>query len=161
MIQRMQIYFTKTAVVLIAFASLAACGGSSSDSGGDNASEDRKNGFTTSAEINTALTEAGLPCGGLTTVPKADREMGTESAVDIASCELDGEDITLIVWKDNGQRDNYTGLGKTLGCSIGEAFGITSFDFVEGDKWQVSGTSATLADSIADKIGGKAVHVKC
>ena len=139
------------AFVLVAFAGLAACGGSSSD----------PNGFANSEEINMALTGAGLPCGGLATVPMADREMGTESAVDVASCELDGEDITLIVWKDNGQRDNYIGLGKTLGCSVGKAFGITSFDFVEGDKWQVSGTSATLADTIADKIGGKAVHVKC
>jgi hypothetical protein len=111
--------------------------------------------------MSSALNAAGLPCTDYKAIAKDDREMGQENALDVGECDVEGETVQLIVWKDNGQRDNFTGMGKTLGCTMGEAFGVTTFDFVDGDKWQVTGTSETLSNKIADKLEGEAVHIKC
>lgn len=156
----------KIAVIIVATLALASCGGSSSGSdseagGGSSNNSEKKETFASSSEMRDALNAGGLACLEFKSVPKADREMGLEAAVDVAECEVEGESIQLIVWKDNGQRDNYNGMGKTLGCSMGEAFGITSFDWVEGDKWQITGTSQTLAGQLKEKIGGKAIHHEC
>jgi hypothetical protein len=156
----------KIAVIIVATLVLASCGGSSSGSdsaagGGSSNKSEKKDTFASASEMRDALNVAGLACLDFELVPKADREMGLEAAVDVANCEVQGENIQLIVWKDNGQRDNYNGMVKTLGCSMGEAFGITSFDWVEGDRWEINGTSQTLAGQVKDEIGGKAVHHDC
>jgi len=147
---------TKSTLSFLVIFSLAACGGSSNGSAGKKAS-----GFATGAEMSSALNTAGLPCIDYKVIAKDDREMGQENALDVGECDVEGETVQLVVWKDNGQRDNFTGMGKALGCSMGEAFGITTFDFVDGDRWQVTGTSETLSNKIADKLEGKAVHIKC
>ena len=93
--------------------------------------------------------------------PKADREFGQESALDVGACEISGESVDLTIWKDSGQKKNWEGLGKTMGCAFGKAFGITSFDYVDGGLWTISGTSETLANEVANKMDAKAVHVDC
>jgi hypothetical protein len=111
--------------------------------------------------MSRALCESGLSCTELRPFAKVDLEIGQEGALDVGECDLEGETVDLVVWKDNGQRDNFVGMGKTLGCAVGEAFGMTSFHYVEGDKWLVTNTSETLANQIADNFGGKAVHIEC
>jgi hypothetical protein len=111
--------------------------------------------FTNSPEIQRALDEAGLTCTGYQTVPKEDREWGMESAADVGKCELDNETPTLVVGKDIGQKDNWAGMSKQMGCTMGKAFGVSSFDYVSGNRWTVSDTSPTLANKIADAIGGR------
>jgi hypothetical protein len=44
---------------------------------------------------------------------------------------------------------------------MGEAFGITEFDYLNGGTWSISGTSKTLTEKLATKIGGDAIHIKC
>jgi hypothetical protein len=146
----------KSATAIYAFLFLAACGGSSGNT--DQASD---SGFKDAKDIQNALTAAGLNCTGYAVVPKEDRELGQESAVSVGTCELDGESVQLVVWKDNGQRDNFSGLAKSIGCEFAKAFGIQSLDWVDGDKWQITGTSQTLASQVSKDFDGKARNVKC
>lgn len=118
--------------------------------------------FSSSADIRDALNKAGLKCTAYETVATADREIGTESAADVGRCRVENEDISLIVWKDNGQRDNWSGVLKTTGCQKGTAItGTSSFDYVDGDRWTIEETSQTLAKKISDAIGGKPEHIAC
>jgi hypothetical protein len=48
-----------------------------------------------------------------------------------------------------------------LGCAFGKAFGIASFNYVDGGLWTISSTSETLAKEIAGKMSAKAVQVDC
>jgi len=102
-----------------------------------------------------------LTCTGYTPTPKEDRELIQEDAKEAGECELDGESLDITIWKDAGQRRQWEGLGKTMGCSMGEAFGITEFDYLNGGTWTISGTSQTLAEKLANKFGGDAIHVDC
>lgn len=56
---------------------------------------------------------------------------------------------------------NCIGMPEKIGCEMGKAFGVSSFDFVDSGRWTVSNTSETLAKKISDAIGGKATHVDC
>jgi hypothetical protein len=132
-------------------ACVTACGGSSSSAPT----------FGTADELLTALKDSGMNCTGYEKTPKDEREWGQESAKEVGSCELDGETVDITIWKDAGQRKQWEGLGKTVGCSMGEAFGVTEFDYLNGGTWTIGGTSRTLAENLADKFGGEAVHIKC
>jgi hypothetical protein len=160
----------KTLVVVFAALAFASCGGSSSSSddgdGGNIGAESEKkvetpDSFASTSDMRDALNVAGLTCLDFRDKPKEDRAFGEESAVGVSVCEVEGEEVELVVWKDNGQRDNYNSMGKTLGCSMGEAFGVTNFDWVHGEKWHITGPSLTLAKQIEDRLGGKAYHHDC
>lgn len=141
----------KPSFLIIVLISLTSCGGSSSSSPV----------FKTGPELSSALSAAQLECVGYTETPKADREFGQESALDVGACEIDGESVELAIWKDSGQKDNWKGLVKTLGCAFGKAFGIASFNYVDGGLWTISNTSETLAKDIAGRMSAKAVQVDC
>ena len=162
----------KTVVAVCAVLSVTACGGSSG--GSENMSGDANvlssdttapdagsSDLSSASGIRDALVAAGLSCIGYATVPKADRDMGQEDAVEVAECESEGESIQIVTWKDNGQRDNFSGMASGFGCEMAKAFGIQTIDWVDGDKWQVTGTSQTLAKQIDKALGGKARHVDC
>lgn len=141
----------KSSFLIIALLSFTSCGGSGSSNPI----------FKTGPELSTALKASQLECVGYQETPKADREFGQESALDVGACEISGESVDLTIWKDSGQKKNWEGLGKTLGCTFGKAFGITSFSYVDGGLWTISGTSETLAKDIANKMDAKAVQFDC
>jgi hypothetical protein len=116
--------------------------------------------FSSSANIQAALNDAGLTTG-YEAVASADRDMYEQRAADVGKCEIDGEVPKLLIFKDKGQMDNWAGMVKQLGCTMGKAFGVTNYDYVSGSNWAVSDTTQTLANKIADAIGGRAVHVDC
>lgn len=89
------------------------------------------------------------------------REMGTQAAVDVGACILEGDTISMIIWKDTAQKKNWVGLGKKVGCEMGKNFGILSYDYVDGGLWTITDVTQTLANKISDAIGGKASHVEC
>jgi hypothetical protein len=117
--------------------------------------------FSSSADIRDALSRAGLTCTGYKTVASGDREMFTEGAADVGNCNVENEDISMIVWKDNGQRDNWSGMAKNMGCRMVKALGMSTLDYVDGDRWTIENPSQTLAKKIAGAIGGKAEHIAC
>jgi hypothetical protein len=137
--------------VLFFTGALVSCGGSSSSSVT----------YKTAAELIAGLKDAGLTCTGYTPTPKEDRELIQEDAREAGECELDGESLDITIWKDAGQRRQWEGLGKTMGCSMGEAFGITEFDYLNGGTWTISGMSQTLTEELASKFDGDAIHVDC
>jgi hypothetical protein len=138
-------------ILILATVFLAACGGSSTT----------KATYGSSKELLTALTSANLPCTGYKATDKADREWGQESAKEVGTCELDGETVDVTIWKDSGQRKNWEGMGKSIGCTMGESFGISEFDYLNGGTWTISNTSKTLTEKLASEIGGAAVHIEC
>ena len=141
----------RLSIVLLATVFLVSCSGS----------PETTVNFKTIEDLITAFQVAGLPCSEYQVTPKEERELGQESAKEVGQCEIEGESVDVTIWKDSGQRKNWEGMGKSLGCSMGEAFGITEFDYLNGDTWTVSGTSKTLAEQLATKIGGKAIHFEC
>ena len=142
-------------VVAFLAAALVGCGGGSGPLG----SKDEIGKVSSSEQMRVALSDAGLSCSDYQAVAKNDRKFGTENATDVGKCELEGETIELAVWKDRGQVENWMGFSKTLGCSIGKALGVSSFDYVAADTWVISNVSATLARKISDAVGGTPHHV--
>lgn len=136
---------------------LAGCGGHLPFIGGDTGPS-----FSSSSDIHAALDKAGFSCSDFKSVPHDEQdfaEMGGSS--DVGRCHLEGESVDLVMFKDKGQLDNWAGMTKQMGCTMGKAFGITNYNYVSGPNWAVSGTSQTLAEKISDKVGGKAVHIDC
>jgi hypothetical protein len=117
--------------------------------------------FSSSTDIRDALKKAGLACTGYKPVATKDREWGMEGASDVGDCDLENENIRMVVWKDKGQKDNWVGMGKTMLCGTGKALGISSVDYVDGGLWTVSDVTQTLAKKISDAIGGMPEHVAC
>jgi hypothetical protein len=149
------------AATLIAVASAAVALLTSPSSGGSPSKGREDVGFSSSTAIRDALNKAGIACTEYQTVASGDREMFTESAADVGSCKVENEDISLIVWKDNGQRDNWSGMAKNIGCQMVKILGESTLDYVDGDRWTIENPSQTLAKKISDAIGGKAVHIVC
>jgi hypothetical protein len=138
-------------IMLIATSALVSCGGSS----------DSAVTYETADDLLTALADAGQECTGYEPAAKADRDAVRESAKEVGRCELDNETLDITIWKDSGQRKNWEGMAKTVGCEISKGFGITEFDYVNGDTWTIMDVSKTLAGTLAKTLGGKAVHHEC
>ena len=147
---------------MIAIIALSACGGSSTSQGSSDGSEVSKDdNFISASEIRDALAQKGLVCADFAVTAVADRDMGQEGAVDVAQCVIEGENVGFSIWKDNGQRDNFTGMMKGIGCEMAKSFGISTLDYAKGDKWTISGVSQTLTEKLAKTLDAEAVHLKC
>lgn len=95
-------------------------------------------------------------------MPTDRRDMAASgTADDVWTCDVENENVDLLTVKDEGQKDNWIGMGKQMGCTFGKAFGVSSMNVVSGGNWGVTDVSETLANKIADAIGGRAVHVDC
>ena len=152
---------------IFAIIALSACSGSStSQESSDAIKSDRSevskdDGFTSASEIRDALAKKDFVCTDFTVTADADRDMGQEGAVDVAQCDIEGENVGFSIWKDNGQRDNFTGMMKGIGCQMAKGFGISSMDYAKGDKWTISGVSQTLTEKLAKTLDAEAAHLKC
>lgn len=133
---------------------LAGCGGSSQTDGRAAVT------YASNKEILDALSKAGMSCTGYENRQGDNYIIFTEGAVDVGDCKVDNESVTLIVWKDNGQRDNYAGMIKSIGCEA-KVFGRTTFDYVAGERWTIDGPSQTLAKKMSEAVGGKPEHIVC
>lgn len=77
------------------------------------------------------------------------------------NCTVDGEDTKIEIYKDAGAQKNQTNLAAGLGCQIAKNFGISEYDYVQRNLWDVSPKTQTTAKKIAAAIGGEAKHVSC
>ena len=131
------------------------CGGAADMSQTDSAT------YGSAQELIVEMKSFGLDCTGVEPIVKGDREWGQESALDVADCELEGETMNITIWKDSGQKKNWVGMGKSIGCEFAKAFGITEIDYVDGGLWTLGGVSNTLAEKIAAEFEGKAIQINC
>jgi len=134
---------------------IVGCGGSSGMSQAD------AKKYESVQNLLVDLTSDGLNCTNLEPIAKDDRELGQEGALDVADCELDGETMNIAIWKDLGQKKNYLGMAKTIGCEFGKSFGISEIDFVDGGLWTMGEISQTLSEKIASKFEGKVTQFNC
>ena len=152
---------------MIAIIALSACSGSSTSQESSDASKSdgsevsKDDDFTSASEIRDALAQKGFVCADFAVTAVADRDMFSQGAVDVATCDIEGENAEISIWKDNGQLDNFTGMIKGIGCEMAKGFGISTFDYAKGDKWVLGGVSQTLAEKLAKTLDAEAVHVKC
>lgn len=160
-------FMKKSLVSILLIVALAGCGGSNSSNESLNGASSqgteapKNDGFTSAAELRDALGSKGFVCSDFTVTAVADRDIGQEGAVDVAQCDIEGENVGFSIWKDNGQRDNFTGMLKTFGCQMAKGFGISTMDYAKGDKWTISGVSQTLTEKLADALEADASHIKC
>ncbi|MEW2481432.1 hypothetical protein AB0876_17745 [Mycobacterium sp. NPDC049093] len=137
---------------------ISGCGGG----GGPLAAKHEAPKFSSTADIQAALNDAGLTCSDFKEVAKSDSNFAEQStANEVANCAVEGEKIDLITFKDKGQQDNWLNMSRQMGCVMGSAFGVSNMHFVRGNGWGVAEGSQTISDKIADAIGGEAVHVDC
>ncbi len=152
---------------MIAIVGLSACSGSSTSKESSDASKSdgtevsKDDDFMSASDFRDALAQKGFVCADFAVTAVADRDMFSTGAVDVATCNIEGENAEISIWKDNGQLDNYTGMVKSIGCTMAKGFGISTFDYAKGDKWSLGGVSQTLAEKLAKALDAKAVHVKC
>lgn len=133
-------------MTLVAALILAGCGGADGGSAT----------YSTTAILRDALIASGMECSDYELVGREDREMIQKDATDVAKCMSDGESLTITIWKDNNQRDQYIGVGETVGCPLAEAFGLGEVWFVVGDGWTVQPSTKTVSERLATTFGGKA-----
>lgn len=146
---------------LASFAVLCSCG-ISNQSG--EAMDDQKSETTQLVgvkDIQGALSAGGLGCPEISSVLRDERWEEEEDAVDLAECEVRGEKVRIVVWRDNAQRDNYNSVDRTSLCLFLKPFGTNSLNWVDGDKWTVSGLSQTLSSQIAEVLGGNTHQQVC
>lgn len=118
--------------------------------------------FSSSAQIQAALNDAGLTCTGYQAVAQSDRNFAEQDTTsEVGTCTVEGEKVDLITFKDEGGQDNWLSMSKQMGCTMGSAFGVSNMHFVRGNNWGVAEGSQTISDKIANAIGGKAIHVDC
>ena len=117
--------------------------------------------FASSSAIQRALGAAGLSCHNFQSMPAQNRESGMENAADVGECQIDGETPRLVIWSDNEQKDRWAESSRQIGCAMAHGFGVSSFNYVAGERWSITDTSQKLANRLSDAIGGEVVHVEC
>jgi hypothetical protein len=158
-------------VGLVAVVALAGCsGGSGVDGKTDNeaagpaAANDGGPPITGLADVAKVLQAKGVGCADFKMNDPTDTSamsFGPEYAAAGATCKVKGEDVDLSFFNDNGARDKEAGMAAGPGCAIGKGFGVTSFDYVQGNRWMAMAKSATVAQLIAAATSGTAKHVDC
>ena len=123
------VYFLITAVMAAIF--LAACGG-----GGSNSTSGKT--FTSAEQIHKAIEDGGLTSANFSSTNPADVNGYKSKPVSAGNCEVDGQEVRIVVWKDEGQADIEFGYAKTVGCALGKAFGVTEFYVARGPNWFAS-----------------------
>ncbi len=109
-------------------------------------------------EVVSLMADAGIGCTGFEATATDDLEQGADQQ---GRCEFDSEALTISTFKDAGQKQNYVGLGETLGCAMGAAFGITNISYAEGENWIVTPETQTVAEQIADAVGVESHTITC
>ena len=45
--------------------------------------------------------------------------LGSGPGTDVGECDLENENISFVIWKDKGQKENWVGMGKKIGARWG------------------------------------------
>ena len=118
---------TMTAVGALAAVALTACGGGGGSS------------YDSVSAIRDKLAAADLECSGY----KQNKEV--MGAKEDGSCEIDGDTATITIYNSADQREQ-----------IREAFSAFASGFnIDGDRWSVNVPTKSMADEIADALGGE------
>lgn len=111
--------------------------------------------------MRDALDRSGLACADYVQLGREHRSIGEEGAVDVGSCTLGTEPVSIAIWRDEGQKKDWADLDERVGCELAYSLGTPPIVYVDGGTWTVSPKSRALADSIARAIGGVAVKADC
>jgi hypothetical protein len=146
------VFFLITGV--LAAVLLAACGG-----GGSSANSGKT--FTTAEQVHTGIEDGGVACANFSSTNPADVNGYKSKPVSAGNCTVDGQEVRIVVWKDEGQADNEFGYAKTVGCALGKTFGVTEFYVARGPNWFASSDSESVNAKVAKPLGVEDVTIKC
>lgn len=110
---------------------LTACGGGAVAGGSSS--------YDSVSAIRAALSEAGLHCASWV------QNKDVIGAQEDGHCEIDGDTASITIYKSADQR-----------TQIREAFSVFDSGFsVDGDRWTVNVPTRSLADEVAEALGGE------
>ena len=109
----------------------------------------------TPAEVHQLMVDADIACSDFEEKADDEVEPGTDQQ---ATCDFDGESVTISTFKDRGQRDNGLRQVETLVCSTGL---VQSYSYVAGDTWIIVPETETVSNQIGDAVGAGADTVNC
>jgi hypothetical protein len=85
----------------------------------------------------------------------------TPPLVQKTHCTINGDDITIDVYANIGQRKNAEAAAGTIGCDVAKSFGIDSVPSVVGANWTATAPSETTTNLMAQQSGTNAKTLHC
>lgn len=79
-------------------------------------------------------------------------EVGAVAPGDVATCQFNGQQVTVVVGKNGQQRDDTVNVAKKAASTFGASSGL---GVVEGGSWAVLTEDAATASLAQKKVGGK------
>lgn len=114
-------------------------------------------------QLAATMAEQGLGCEDFTRDTTA-VVMEPDPTNDRGTCTVDGSKVTLVSMETAAHQEQYHALGEGLGCSMGEAFGITEINYVSGNLWAIEledSLDVELAERLADGLDAEAISIEC
>lgn len=113
-------------------------------------------------ELAALLQGEGLGCDPFEPADPDDPELVQSQSS--GSCELDGGgSVEILVYLDEGVRQNAESSVQTLGCAFGSAFGVATYSYVAGPNWLIGSEdgSTTVTEQVGDATGGEPHTINC
>lgn len=117
--------------------------------------------YSSGAQVSEALQKARLDCRDYAVTEHGGRGVGEEDAVEVGSCTVRNETVSILLWKRASQQKDWAELNTFLGCEFASALDRPVPVYVDGGSWTVVPKSRTLATPIAQSIGGRVVQADC
>lgn len=113
-------------------------------------------------ELAAAVTAAGFGCDDFKVDdPDTNIQLGGLPSGESGGCTIDGEDSELTVYRTTSDLKRVLAAIPSLGCSIGEAFGLTEFRYVVGSNWTISTPSSATTKPLAKAMKAKKLVYEC
>jgi hypothetical protein len=111
--------------------------------------------------VSEAFSKAGHPCASY--APQTPSGLGSNFVDTEASCTLEGVHLTIDTFRDSGAETNWLGSVKASACASASSLSLSSYAFVEGNRWVITGTGGNgVAGAIArSAVGGIAKVAPC
>jgi hypothetical protein len=134
-------------------AAVVACGGGGT--GGQDLT------YADARAVSEAFSKTGHPCASY--APQTPSGLGSNFVDTEASCTLEGVHLTIDTFKDLGAETNWLGSLKVSTCATASSLGVSSYAFVQGDRWVITGSGGNVvASAIARSVvGGIAKVAPC
>lgn len=103
--------------------------------------------YDSPGEVVAAMEKAGLACTGYEPIP------GAVNALERGNCHIDGNEVAVSTYATTADAQGAPNYTHEL------LRGVLDVDMVVGGNWTALCQSATVCAHIADRLGGKVVHI--
>ncbi len=117
--------------------------------------------YGSTAEVRDALERSGLGCQGFQSVGQDRRDIGEKDALDVATCRVENRDVAIMIWLRLGEAQDWARSRRAMGCQFAQSLNTSPPVYVDGGRWTISLNSRSVAEKIAEAIGGQARFADC